>query len=865
MNVVIDMLKNRNKASYVNGGERRKHRTAGFTMAEMLIVIAIIGVLAAVSFIAVQAHQRSMTQLQYDAIAKEIFVAAQNHLTLAKSENYQDTAALTHNRGTAGNADADKTSNEGEPVAYNNDIYYFTKSGFTTDGSSILDQMLPFGSVELVTGGSFIIRYQPNAARVLDVFYWTDEAKYGISSVDYVTAVDNYRDTEEGSKKDARSKYESGSGVLGWCGGEDIVNSGVYLKAPEIEVINAEMLLVKVTDKNTDASVKEKTMPLMKLIISGIQSKAKVVIPLISGSSGYIKDGDRVEYDNVTSTYMVVLDSITADGLHFSQLVNEKKTPAGTKGNGTAFIPGENISIQAVAYSDTVLTSVVYSGEWTTNSLFENVTEDEEGNKTTKISNIRHLENLNDGVSSVAYDNKTINAIQTVDLDWKAFKKGVNNWKKVDVNTTLQIYDKLDAPTKVDCFLPVSVNYTLNYNGQSTVEISETTGEGKAATTTTKTFTENHSIKGIVVDNVGVDEDSATFTAGGVFGSLTGGEIRNLELVDTRVKLASGDAGALAGSLNGTAVYNVLAHNTPEFETELAKTDATKTTVSTASTGGNAGGLIGSIDGASSVSKSAAALIVSATGGNAGGLIGKSTSTGTVSGCYAGGHTIESGEAVIYSDTAFNVTATRAEGATTGGIAGGLIGDAGSTAISYSYSTCSAKGVTVGGLIGTGSGAINDSYCTGKVSGTTQGAFAGACGTTTDCHYYEIINEFPDATVGYDYLTPLPKVDEGDGKREGIEALDVNAEEYNKFCGASTDWKLAMPYDTKLKDYYGEGTGNARVARYSLQTVAQLDTENTLGVVEEETTVAGVTTPADFVATHYGDWPAPEIFVVNTK
>ena len=27
----------------------------------------------------------------------------------------------------------------------------------------------------------------------------------------------------------------------------------------------------------------------------------------------------------------------------------------------------------------------------------------------------------------------------------------------------------------------------------------------------------------------------------------------------------------------------------------------------------------------------------------------------------------------------------------------------------------------------------------------------------------------------------------------------------------------------------------------------------------------GVTIPADFVVTHHGDWPAPEIFVVNTK
>jgi hypothetical protein len=35
--------------------------------------------------------------------------------------------------------------------------------------------------------------------------------------------------------------------------------------------------------------------------------------------------------------------------------------------------------------------------------------------------------------------------------------------------------------------------------------------------------------------------------------------------------------------------------------------------------------------------------------------------------------------------------------------------------------------------------------------------------------------------------------------------------------------------------------------------------------VQHEATVAAVKTPADFVIEHYGDWPAPEIFVVNTK
>ena len=64
-----------------------------------------------------------------------------------------------------------------------------------------------------------------------------------------------------------------------------------------------------------------------------------------------------------------------------------------------------------------------------------------------------------------------------------------------------------------------------------------------------------------------------------------------------------------------------------------------------------------------------------------------------------------------------------------------------------------------------------------------------------------------------------------------------------------------------------EGTGDARVAKYNLKTIAQLDAAETkaVGVIEEDTTTNGVTTPADFVATHYGDWPAPEIFVINEK
>ena len=860
MNVVIDMIKRRLTAE--KNGTRRCRYTAGFTMAEMLIVVAIIGVLAAVSFIAVQAHQRSMTQLQYDAIAKEIFVAAQNHLTLAKSENYQQksdlsTAFTNGFFGTKGEADADT----------NDDIYYFTSTSSNTE--TALDQILPFGSVELVTGGSFIIRYQPKAARVLDVFYWTDDARYGISSVDYDTAVDGYRDTEDSSKKDARSKYES-SGILGWCGGEGIVDSGEYLEAPEIEVINAEMLLVTVTDPNMGKSA---LAPQLKLLVTGNLSGAKVAIPLALAS-----ETGRIVPLNNGKQYTVVLDDITTEEFHFADLQNETAYTFKKDGDlSIPFIPGENLTIQAVAYSNTVLTSVAYSGEWTTNSLFGEVTEDLSGSTPVAdkvfIGNIRHLENLNDGLSSVDYSddyfNNVVSAVQTADLDWSTFKTALNTLKKdklndsVDAITTFNVYDKNNAKTKDDCFLPVTVaaGYTLTYDGQNEVELTE--GE------ITTTIKENHSIKGVVVDNTGEAAGTATIASGGVFGTLTGATIKNLELKNIKINMSAGNAGTLAGELTGSTVENVVAYNTSNYEAEL--TDLT--TVTTAN--GNAGGLVGVISAKTELSKCTAAVIVNATSGNAGGLVGTATSTAgalcRVIACYSGGHTINStltgSNAVVYDATNYNVTATAS--GTTGGVAGGLIGSATATEITYCYSTCSATGATVGGLIGTGSGAITNSYCTGLVKSTAatpvEGAFAGSwtyTGKTDDDGnwYFDIINEREEKddsgnlTGGYTYLYPVS----GSEAVKGLTALDESAAQFNTFCGASSDWKTATPYNDKLKDYYGEGTGDARVAKYNLKTIEQLmGGTDPLKADDDDTTEY-------FVATHYGDWPAPEIFVINT-
>jgi len=842
-------------------------RSAGFTMAELLIVVAILGVLAGVAFVAVQQHQKSVTQLQYDTIAKEIFVAAQNHLTLAKSENYRQNADLNTAKnngffGTKGTATEDGSST---------DTYYICSKD--TPIAPALEQILPFGAVELVSGGQYIIRYQPNAARVLDVFYWTDgsgkfDAKNTDSS-DYTTLVESYRNGNQKNYTD---------GLLGWCGGEEVVDSGDYLEAPIIEVINDALLLVEVTDTN---KTKSALSPQLKLIVSGERSGAKVAISLSETQSS-----SRVKPDNVDGIYTVILDDITTPGMHFADIKGESTFEFLKEGSlPKEFVPGENIIIQAVAYSNDVLTSVAYSGEWTTNSLFGEVpvnkTTTTTGGTTTTtvtvkdnvyISNIRHLENLNDDLSSVAYsntffgpngDNNALSAVQTVDLDWNTFKTKANELK--GATTAINIYDANNLATTDDSFLPVSARYTLTYNGQS--EISDTTGTGEEAVTTT--IKENHSIKNIVIDNTGAASENVTISSAGIFGTLTGATIENLELIDTSVNLATnGDAGTLAGSLAGSTIKNIVAYNSNE---------ATTTNVTASS--GSAGGLVGSISAKTELTKCAAAVIVNSTSGNAGGLVGTATSTARalceVTGCYSGGHTADkaltgSTNPVVSYDS-YNITAS--------GSAGGLIGNATATEIKYCYSTCSATGAVAGGLVGNATGSIQYSYCTGLVSGTTEGAFAGTySGTATGCSYFEIINERKETytnasgaaveTGGYIYLDPVS----GSETVTGITAMDATASTFNKFSNPGTGgyaWQTALPYNDTLTKYYGEGSGTSREAKYILKTVAQLallDSLNTEFAVQGEPGESdNPQIPADFVIQHYGDWPAPEIFVVNTK
>lgn len=813
----------------MNKGRKRLSDVRGMTMAELLVVVAIITILAGVAFIMVQRHQRSLGQLERDGIAKEIFVAAQNHLTAAYGQGYLDLPD-----GSFGTEDTISLDASGNDIK---DDYYYVVNG-NIQGNSALGQMLPFGSIDetVRSGGSYFVHYQKSTGLVLNVTYCSTNGSpstfnHILGDDDYAASVSLRGDGQKANRRNV------GGYIMGWYGapGAGDLNT-IKLEAPAVKVTNAEKLHVEVTDNNTSNSGKYS----LKLIVTGAASGAEKSFVLLksSGSSETVDTSGRVKASG--TTYDVILDDITESGMHFADLVSQ---------NDKSFIPGEDIKIQAVAYSTEAFCNIAYSSEETANSLFSSIDDimDSSGKtgstdgvpETAYISNIRHLENLDKAISGLdKNDTFTVDkpggainitaAEQANDLDWK--NDDTEFW------TTSSVTALDGTKTTAGNYMPVNpqdnqnITYSFSYDG-----------------------------KGHKISNIKAENNNA-----GLFGSsnyIT--SISNLELIDFDIT-GTTSAGALAGSLGtdttanpgGTSITNVIARNSKS-------TAGTNVTAS-----GSAGGLVGIIN-AGSVEYSAATLIVgnrNTPGAAAGGLIGTAAAASartSITGCYSGGHT-RNGSYEEWLNTGAGADAHTYD--VTAVTAGGLIGDADGADILNSYSTCSVSGTTAGGFVGAASGSISNCYATGLIkmddagasnANKTKGAFAGTfTGTAADCMYYSIINEVKK-TEGTDkvfdhYLGAVGDSDpaEASGGSKTITAIDENTDSYDDFVGAESSWGSAKAYDGRLIKYY---TG-----KYNLQTIEKL-------------MPSGTTLPDEysnwddlFISTHYGDWPAPEIFFLNT-
>lgn len=673
----------------------------GFTLPEVLITVMILGILTAMSFVAVSKYQIDLKQREMDDKARMLFLACENHIAemdvsgrlgnwetrseLKDEDGYKDVKEKNLGK-LMEEAPQDAAIFQGEEAEWPDDRYYRiifdVKNAGSTLDESIISEILPFGAIDddTRTRGSYAIEYNLKDGTIYGVFF-TDNAN-GLTADDIEGLSESYGRLSSDYRKAFTVDGERKQ--IGYYGGASTAKGADRALAdPIVTVLNDEALTVTVTDlnfynKNFDKVYDTRTKVVIKGVTSGAEKAIDFTISVNSGlpQQDVSADGSDYKYWRVGQVnnnlqYTLYLDNITKEGGHFAELYGEY-----------GFIPGEDIIVEAEIEAQTLLVAPANRASAMTNSLFASSENKGGGNVEVSVSKVRHLENLNPDISGIAETATLIpgaterlpmvvvGASQTDDISWSRFLSYSEN----SPNGT--IYGINGDLIATGSFFPIKSSTLTSYNGN---------------------FKE---IAGIVIDGQKGLYGGCRYA--GFFSELGDDQdilLKNMTLVDFQVAGVSGQpAGALISLVSNRSQVTV--SNVLVMKSRDGRADALS--ISASGYGAPAGGLIGQSNAGSNLTVEGCAVAgvkVYSAEGNAGGLIGYMGGSGTmITNCYTSGMT-ENGE---YMDFAYDIMSGGGEG--TG--AGGLIGFSQDEdqSIRNSYSTCSFRGYWQDGLVGWGFG-----------------------------------------------------------------------------------------------------------------------------------------------------------------
>lgn len=854
-----------NNSKQTKENNDKKKRQGGFTLAEMLVALAILSILLSIGMVFLVHYQRVLKLTEMDTTAREIFVVAQNHITAAKAsgewerlvEKYQDDPdaylgySMQQQPSDYPSGDAWPSGGYGDGHDYRYIVYNNKED---TLESTILDRMLPYGAIDeaIRREGSYIIEYDYEAAAVYGVFYTDNSQAISYTKDIMGTSGLNDNNGREASQKgkEARKNYKNDKGhmIIGYYGGaivKDLKPS--KLEPIEIQVDNGDTLKVTIKDKNYGKlidGVKAKTK--LAVTVTGEETKVSETKILEIGKSGVKRrngeeDWWTVKEEKNARIYTLVLDDITRPGGHFADIFPE-------------FIPGENIMIEVEAFSDQVLCTPVKAQAYT-NSLFEANYEYEESGRLASrvtIGNARHLQNLNPEISNIptqrlggGQDPKVERIIekaeQTKSLDWNTFSLNEEQQR-----TAIYTYDEIVANQKKlseDKFYGITNTALREYEGNGhtlshfILQENENGNAGFFAQVGKDKVSQKLIVKNLVLDRFVSESTKVEGNAGTLIGEVQEegtfiGE--NIFVTNATVKAVDkGNAGGLVGKMSKGDIKECGIYLTDdESDLPWKKTASEKYELGAyrgdnkiqgsqfmiTSSGGAAGGLVGKVENTVINDSFASVPVTVSNSGVAGGLLGKNTGQETVIiNSYTGGYTITGKYLEFYGASALGDE----------GVAGGFIGQdtAKVTVIENSYSAVSTYGNISGGFIGkadSGQKTYKNSYATGKVTGVSESS----------------------------------KRDGFIGEVKGAEAILAkqcySLKESNKDLASSVSGVTALNYDDLIEATYADDESQLRAEHYSYDQALK-------GVKYpfRMVTKTGAKNKASNKA-HYGDWPVKE-------
>ena len=612
----------------------------GFTLAELMIVIALLAVVATVAVPSVAKYSKSISLRELDDSARAIYMAAQ-HEFKSKIAAGESLGSASETLSTPKRYTGDGTIT---PVDH---ISYAIFSGKLATG-----ELINVGAIEPeLAENCFVIEYNADSGDVYGVFYSTDPDEFA----DYKTA---YND-DGGKYAAAVEKSADRVSTLGYYGLENAPATAPPtpddIPVPSVKIINKEKLVLEVTNPlgNPDAY--------LAIDINGV--------PLVKRESG--------AYIVANNTATFILDTLNGNSDNISMknltgVVFEKPFDGWAKDDVGDYLiaPGAELNI-AVTFYDPEGMAIDQTVTVKANSLFA----DGSSPETANIEYGRHLQNLGEcDTVQTAVIKKTINFASTAD--------NYEGWANPDVYPGRKFN---------------SIGYKDNFQiyGLSGTEIQNMQADNGGLF---DMIGVNTTISDLTFHNCSAEKDyfgyAGLLTA--LISNLDGSEIKFSNITAINPQVTGDFVGGLVGSADNITIENCKIYvETSSGETwDNPESDpyhnyAVKGTSC-------AGGLIGQAQTVNIINSYASINVISdLSSGTAGGLVGETSNTSTViENSFAGGHTYYG----IFKGTSKDSKTVSLEdnvsGMTSGGIAGKIDGDE-LILKGTVFSTCSVSGTNV--------------------------------------------------------------------------------------------------------------------------------------------------------------------------
>ena len=556
--------------------KNRRKGKAGFTMSELLIVVAIVIVLFAVAVLSLVTIQKNLRQKELDSKAEILYVAAQNRMSELRAGGYESLYQYDENKdnGVAkvGLIPLDAPEEDAEDAITKDTLCYVVSADRVTVGKAAAS-VLPESSVDAeLWNNHWVIEYDPESGSVYSAFYSEEEITSGDASTMLPTYLNRMRVRQARLRNGAK---------IGYYGGARVISGTTDTLKPDISIDNREKLTATFYCNNPYAD--ELTFNIK--VSDGRNEYVKVV-----------KYSELRQLNSKTWYYTWVMDSLESEKTRFYNQTDHKLA-CGTDITVTLSVESQNANVDGKSYTRK------------TNSLFRYAEGTPAG--TALIAYGRHLQNLDEA----SHVSKTItSAVQVSDLSFADDTADNEDWYSFYRDTFTPITNKYlksyDGYSEVD-------NVKL-YSSISTLHITDTSKSDVGLFSTFNGEIKNVTLTGMRIDNggqnvgalIGSVSDTVKITNTRVYLSSKKGDLADIETVDSPEKVKPWLEGKVVGGLIGM----------------VTKTGSVSVTDSSASTviradGGAAGGLIGAVYHAATITDSYADCYLTAA--RTGGLIAK--------------------------------------------------------------------------------------------------------------------------------------------------------------------------------------------------------------------------------------------------